>query len=67
MSGDNEHMPFKEDIMRLLSLRSIPVVFILLAGCGKHDLRCDAHLTPINSPEPLAAPADLKPSQRGSP
>jgi hypothetical protein len=51
--------------MRLVCLGSIPVAFILLVGCAKHDLRCDAHLTPINPPEPLAAPANLKPAERG--
>ena len=53
--------------MRLVCLRSIPLALVLLVGCAKHDLRCDTHLTPINPPEPLAAPADAKPSARGSP
>jgi hypothetical protein len=45
----------------------IPLAFILLGGCATHGLRCDAHLTPINPPEPTAAPADVKPSEKGSP
>jgi hypothetical protein len=53
--------------MRLGCLHSIPLAFILLVGCARHDVRCDTHLTPINPPEPLAAPAGVKPSERGSP
>ncbi len=40
---------------------------MLLGGCAKHALRCDAHLTPINPPPPAAGPAGAKPSGRGSP
>ncbi len=39
-------------------------LIVILGGCAKHDLRCDAHLTPINPPAPAAAPADAKPSER---
>jgi hypothetical protein len=59
--------------MRLGCLRSIPsafilpLAFIMLVGCAKHDLRCDTHLTPINPPQLLAAPADPEPAERGSP
>jgi hypothetical protein len=53
--------------MRFVCLRSIPLAFMLLVGCAKHGLRCDAHLTPINPPEPLAAPVDIKPTERVSP
>jgi len=45
----------------------IPLAFILLGGCAKHDLRCDAHLTPINPPGPVAAPADAKSDESGAP
>jgi len=51
--------------MRLVSL-GLSLCFILLVGCGKHDLRCDARLTPINPPAP-AAPVDVKPSEKSSP
>jgi len=67
VNNEIEHTFFREGVMRLLCFRSIPLAFIFLVGCAKHDLRCDAHLTPINPPEPPAAPADLKPSERGSP
>jgi hypothetical protein len=67
VNNENVHRSFREGVMRLLCFRSIPLAFIFLVGCARHDLRCDAHLTPINPPEPLAAPAHLKPSERGSP
>jgi hypothetical protein len=55
----------------LLPPSLIPLAFVLLAGCTTHALRCDAHLTPINPPEPAAAPGamppDVKPSAGGSP
>jgi hypothetical protein len=50
-----------------LTRGSIPLVFILLGACATQRLRCDAHLTPINRPEPPAATTDAKPSGRGSP
>ena len=53
--------------MRLICLRSIPLAFILLAGCAQHALRCDAHLTPINPPQPLVKPVHVKPAAKGSP
>jgi hypothetical protein len=73
MNSENEHTSIREDVMRSVCLRSMPLAFIfplafiLLAGCAKHDLRCDTHLTAINPPEPLAAAADPKPAGRGSP
>lgn len=67
MNSDNGYASFREGVMRLVCLRSVPLAFMLLAGCAKHDLRCDAHLTPINPPEPLAAPAKLKATETGSP
>jgi len=67
VNTENEHTPIREGIMRLVCLGSIPLAFILLFGCAKHDLRCDAHLTPINPPQPPAASTELKPSGRGSP
>jgi hypothetical protein len=54
-------------VMRLVCLGSIPLALVLLAGCAKHGLRCDAHLTPINSPQPSAAATDVKPSEQISP
>jgi hypothetical protein len=67
VNSESKHASFWEHIMRLVCLPSIAFALILLVGCAQHDLRCDAHLTPINPPEPLASPADVKPSQRGSP
>jgi hypothetical protein len=60
----NEHTPIREGIMRLACLRSIPLALVLLGGCTAHRLSCDAHLTPINPPEPTAK---SKPSEAGSP
>jgi hypothetical protein len=67
----NTDMPIREGIMRVVCLDLFPrtliaLAFILLGGCAAHALRCDAHLTPINPPEPPAVPADVKPSERGS-
>jgi hypothetical protein len=50
--------------MRLIGLCSIPLTFIMLLGCAKHDVRCDSHLAPINQPEP---PATSQPTERGLP
>jgi hypothetical protein len=67
MNTEKRYTSFLEGVMRLVCLGSLPLAFILLFGCAKHDVRCDAHLTPINLPEPLAAPAGVKPSESGSP
>jgi hypothetical protein len=31
-------------------MRSIFCLTLLLTACGRHEVRCDAHLTPINPP-----------------
>lgn len=67
MNSENEHKSFREERMRLVSLASAPLAFVLLVGCAHHDLRCDAHLAPINPPAPPATPADLKPPEEASP
>ncbi len=51
----------------LIALVLLAPACMLLGACAKHALRCDAHLTPINPPGLAAAPAGLKPSERGSP
>jgi hypothetical protein len=69
-------MPIQESVMRRVRLNLlrpglIPLAFVLLEGCAAHLLRCDAHLTPINPPDPAAVPGamppDVKPSDGGSP
>jgi hypothetical protein len=70
VSTESKHIPIPEGVMRLVRLglispALIPLALILLGGCATHALRCDAHLTPINLPEPAAATADVKPSERG--
>jgi hypothetical protein len=67
VNTEAKHTPNREDVMRLVCLRSIPLALILLGGCATHPLRCDAHLTPINAPEPPASTAGVKPSEAGSP
>jgi hypothetical protein len=72
VNTENKHIPIQEGIMRLVCLglippALIPLAFILLSGCATHALRCDAHLMPINPPEPRAARTDVMPSERGSP
>jgi hypothetical protein len=75
VSVENENTPIEEGVMRLItqipsgsiSRGSIPLAFIVLGACTTHPLRCDAHLTPINSPVPPAATTDVKPSERGTP
>ena len=37
-------------------------LIVILGGCAKHELRCDAHLTPVNPPVPVAAATDAQPS-----
>jgi hypothetical protein len=71
MNTENKHIPIQEGVMRRVCLGLIPpglipLAFILLGGCATHALRCDAHLAPINPPEPPAATTDVKP-KRGSP
>jgi len=53
--------------MRLVCLRSILLASILLGGCTTPALRCDAHLTPINAPQPPALTTDVRPVEAGSP
>lgn len=36
---------------------------VLLAACTSHEVRCDAHLMPINLPAPAIA-APMSPPQR---
>jgi len=67
VNTENKHTPIREGVMRLVYLRSIPLAFILLGGCATYRLRCDAHLTPINAPEPPSSTTGLKPSERVSP
>jgi hypothetical protein len=67
VNTENKHTPIREGVMRLVCLRSIPLAFILLGGCATHRLRCDAHLTPINAPEPPSSTTDVKQSERSSP
>jgi hypothetical protein len=56
--------------LNLLPSGLVPLACVLLGGCAMHALRCDAHLTPINPPEPVAMPGamppNVKPSDRGS-
>ncbi len=35
------------------------ILYVLLAGCASHTVRCDTHLQPINvpAPKPIDAPA----------
>ena len=67
MNAENKHTRIREVVMRLVCLGSISLALILLGGCSTRPLRCDAHLTPINAPEPPAARTDVKPSETGSP
>ena len=45
---------------------SIPLACVLLGGCASHALRCDAHLTAINPPEPAAVPGSVAGAGSGS-
>jgi hypothetical protein len=36
-------------------MRMMVCLFLLLAGCATHAMRCDAHLVPINRPAPGSA------------
>ena len=64
---NNEHYtPAGGGVMRSVC-RWILMALTFLGGCAKHDLRCDAHLTPVNPPEPPAARTDLTPSERDLP
>jgi hypothetical protein len=77
VNTDNKRTLTQEDVMRpvraslfpfgFIPQAFIPLTFILLGGCAKHDLRCDAHLTPINPAEPVAAPAGAKSDERDAP
>jgi hypothetical protein len=37
---------------------------VLLAACTSHEVRCDAHLMPINLPPPAAVPGNGAPAAR---
>jgi hypothetical protein len=38
------------------TVRLVLCSLLLLAACTSHELRCDAHLMPINVPAPAQAP-----------
>jgi hypothetical protein len=48
-------------------MRLIYFALILLSGCAAHDVRCDAHLSPINPPAPPAAREQPNPPARDLP
>jgi hypothetical protein len=31
-------------------MRGVLCLLLFLAACGRHEVRCDAHLSPINPP-----------------
>jgi len=37
---------------------------VLLAACTSHEVRCDAHLRPINPPAPAQVPGTAAPAAR---
>jgi hypothetical protein len=73
-------MLIQESVMRQVRFNPwpsllIPLAFVLPDGCATHGLRCDAHLTPINPPQPAAAldavpgalPPEIEPSDGVAP
>ena len=45
-------------------MRMMVCLFLLLAGCATHAVRCDARLVPINPPAATSAPQATSSTRR---
>jgi hypothetical protein len=45
-------------------MRFVLCSLVLLAACTSHEVRCDAHLMPINVPAPVQVPGAGDPAAR---